>query len=313
VLQSIMEIGNVGSGPGSFDAGLSALSRATAAKGPEGPTGIPVAIGADTVAGLLRELSASEMTWLLNIVDPVLPPEKITQLDQLVSEIVTAAHEGDVNEALAKLATFAALDPRQAEHLASEPSLAPIQKQAGELLVRLSATARVDAETRLQQAVQRVQEPGFAERPIDGIKPATLVLLAERLMDGGGYANWIHSAEISQMVTDPSLWAPPPVMLERIDEQDKVAYISGTRPRMALATLRLWSDATIAGVKKLWRRAPLLALLLGWLLTGVAGAVVALLFRNDLPASLTGWGFEIWALGFLALVGFGFYARVRNR
>jgi len=310
-----MEIGSVGSGPvpSSFDAGLSALSRATAAKGPEIGAGIPITIGADTVAGLLRELSASEMTWLLNIVDPVLPPEKITQLDQLVREIVTSAQGGDVNGALAKLASFAPLDPRQAEHLPSEPSLAPIQKEAGELLVRLSATARVDAETRLQQALRIVQEPGFAERPIDGMKPATLALLAERLVDAGGYANSIHSAEISQKIIDPSLWAPAPVIPERVLEQEEVSYITGTRARTALATLRLWSDATVAGVKRLWRRAPLLALLLGWLLTGLVGASVALLFRNDLPASVTGWGFEIWALGFLALVGFGFYARVRNR
>lgn len=309
-----MEIGSVGSGPGSFDAGLSALSRATAAKGPEIRAGLPpAAIGADTVAGLLRDISASEMTWLLNIVDPVLPPEKVTQLDQLVREIVTAAQGGDVNGALVKLAAFAPLDPPRAEHLASEPSLAPIQKQAAELLVRLSTTARVDAETHLQQALQRVQEPGFAERPIDGMKPATLVLLAERLVDAGGYANWIHSAEISQKVIDPSLWAPPPMTLERLPEQDKVSYIAGMRSRAALASLRLWSAATVKGVKKLWRRAPLLALLLGWLLAGLVAAVIALFLENDLPASVTAWGFEIWALGFLALVGFGFYARVRNR
>ena len=70
---------------------------------------------------------------------------------------------------------------------------------------------------------------------------------------------------------------------------------------------------TVAFLKNLWRRAPLLLLLLGWLAGGVAGGSLVALLRSDLPPSTVSWFFEVWALGFLALVGFGFYMRVRNR
>jgi hypothetical protein len=65
--------------------------------------------------------------------------------------------------------------------------------------------------------------------------------------------------------------------------------------------------------KSLWRRAPLLVLLLGWLVAGLFGGAVAALFLNERAAAAVAVFFEIWALGFLALVGFGFYMRVRNR
>jgi hypothetical protein len=52
-------------------------------------------------------------------------------------------------------------------------------------------------------------------------------------------------------------------------------------------------------VRLLWRRAPLLVLLLTWLAVGIFGGI---LFS----------GFEFWALGFLALVGFGFYRTIRK-
>jgi len=69
-------------------------------------------------------------------------------------------------------------------------------------------------------------------------------------------------------------------------------------------------------IKKLWARAPLLVLLLGWLAVGfVAGSIYAILRMygpsNELEPSVS-WGFEIWGVGFLALVGLGFYAKVRD-
>jgi hypothetical protein len=57
-------------------------------------------------------------------------------------------------------------------------------------------------------------------------------------------------------------------------------------------------------------------LLAGWLAAGVAGGLMSIVARKLWPE---GWiaaqseaGFTVWALGFLALAGFGFYARVRQ-
>jgi hypothetical protein len=69
-------------------------------------------------------------------------------------------------------------------------------------------------------------------------------------------------------------------------------------------------------IQHLWQRAPLLVLLLAWLGMGVGAAVCWLAIKQIWPeswvASLGDFGFEVWGLGFLALVGFGFYARVRK-
>jgi hypothetical protein len=66
----------------------------------------------------------------------------------------------------------------------------------------------------------------------------------------------------------------------------------------------------------LWQRAPLLVMLLVWFAVGFSGGCVFALLRSYWPEmwpeSLVADGFEVWGLGFLALIGFGFYARVRN-
>ena len=60
-----------------------------------------------------------------------------------------------------------------------------------------------------------------------------------------------------------------------------------------------------------WREALLVLLL--WLAAGLAGAVVAALFREDWPTSTIWSFFEMWGIGFLLLILFGFYMRARNR
>ena len=65
-----------------------------------------------------------------------------------------------------------------------------------------------------------------------------------------------------------------------------------------------------------WVALTLTVLLRVWLSLGLAGGAGWLWFRRfELPGEAPSWvsaGFEIWALGFLALVSFGFYMRVRD-
>lgn len=71
-----------------------------------------------------------------------------------------------------------------------------------------------------------------------------------------------------------------------------------------------WGSAAWGGTRRLWRRAPLLVLLLGWLATGLCAGMAAILFAAS--AAPVNAIFNLWAVGFLAIAGFGFYARVRN-
>ncbi|HJT86441.1 MAG TPA: hypothetical protein VJ732_01265, partial [Bryobacteraceae bacterium] len=56
--------------------------------------------------------------------------------------------------------------------------------------------------------------------------------------------------------------------------------------------------------------------LLAWLGMGIAGGAASWAVRRWRPdhfsPSLSDAGFELWGIGFLALILFGFYMRVRN-
>jgi hypothetical protein len=296
-----------GVGAGGTDAGLAGISQGMpVGKSPGVPAGSLTQIGADAVTGLLRELSALQITALLGIIEPSLSPERTTQIDQLLRAAVSATRDGDLSGALAKLATLVSLDPRRAEGLASEPALAPIRQEVEALLVRLTGAARLGAETQLRAATEWLQAPDVVERPTENVRASTLLLFASHLIDAGGYANCIHSAEVSQMVLDPQRWVPAEVAAALSDRARARIRISGAIPWIR-------REVMVARLKRLWRRAPLLVLLLGWLAVGLVGGSAAAVFRDEWPVATVALCFEIWALGFLALVGFGFYMRVRSR
>ena len=112
------------------------------------------------------------------------------------------------------------LDPRRAETLDAEPGLAAISPEVRQLMSRLASTARLDAEGRLDQATHMLGQES---------QPQIAVLLAGRLLEAGGYANYIRSAELSQFA---------------------IRQVSSVRPS--------------PGMRKLWLRGPLLVLLLIW-------------------------------------------------
>jgi hypothetical protein len=70
-------------------------------------------------------------------------------------------------------------------------------------------------------------------------------------------------------------------------------------------------------IGQLWNRAPLLVLMIIWLCMGIAGGIAVSVLRQLSPDSplvaISDPGFQIWGLGFLALVGLGFWARVRGQ
>jgi hypothetical protein len=292
--------GGVDATPARIDQGVPAARSLGATAG--GPT----PVGADAVAGLLRELSASQITALLEVLEPILSPDRTTPLDPLVWAAVSATRSGDTSGALEKLAVLLSIDPRRAEGIASEPGLATIRGEVEALLARLTGDARLGAETRLREATEWLQAPGAADRQIGDVKASTLLLCASQLTDAGGYANYIHSAGVSEMVLDRQRWAPAEAALPSSKRVDVRMRVSGAVPRVR-------RGAMAERLKHLWRRAPLLVLLLGWLALGLFGGSAAVVFRDDWPAAAVALFFEIWALGFLALVGLGFYMRVRRR
>jgi hypothetical protein len=126
--------------------------------------------------------------------------------------------------------------------------------------------ARTEAVRSLASAALVVDAAIKHPPQMDG--PAVLAV-AERLIESGQLANYYRAADLSRAVGG--------------------AYAPVKRGPKKILLLRT-----------LWRRAPLLVLLMGWLLLGLAAPSVE-------------FGFELWGVGFLALVVFQFYVTTRKR
>jgi hypothetical protein len=194
------------------------------------------------------------------------------------------------------LTEFAALSPRRLSSLRG-----PVEA----LVSRLNITAKVDAEVQLAQAVKVIESAGAKELIVREIRTENLVLIAGRLLDAGGYANFVWSAELSKLVSlSPQVKNPDD---RRTAARDLIfAAIGLVRDRLQLKSR----------TRRMWLRAPLLVLLLAWFGAGLAGGVFSMLVRtvwpDGWPASLIAGGFEIWAMGFLVLIAYAFYASVRS-
>jgi hypothetical protein len=296
------------------DSGPTGAELSSALRGPLGPkghahAGLPVAGPAnDSITAILSELSDSGVVRFLERLEKPPLPEMAARLDNLIRASVSTAAEGNVQQALAKLAEFAALSPRRAEGLDAIPDLAPIREEVGRLMLRLTAVAQLDAELRLGHATHLLRVADSGSHLEQEIKPEIAILIAGRLLEAGGYANSMRSAEVSQMLINQYAVAPT---------VSPLPFELPMTIRVGSANTRIGSrNHWILRIERLWQRAPLLVMLLAWFAVGLSGGCVFALMRDYwpemLPESLAANGFEVWGLGFLAMVGFGFYARVRN-
>ena len=302
-----MDVPGVGAGPAGTEA-LHALLAVAGVRGRAGAAPQGPAQAGDAVGEILRQLSEPGVVRFLEMIERPPSPQVAAQLDGLLQASIQAAEEGNVSLALAKLAEVAALDPRRAEALDREPGLAPIHREVSEFMARLAAAAHVDAESRLDRAVHVLGAAEAKAIPGHESGPQMAILVAERLLEAGGYANCIHSAQVSQTLINEYGFAPVPVA-SAVGEPEGVPL---DFERAVIA----WRERWTPRIEKLWRRAPLLVLLVAWLAVGLVGGSIFAILRHwwpqTWPGSMVAGGFEVWGIGFLALVGFGFYARVRN-
>jgi hypothetical protein len=182
------------------------------------------------------------------------------------------------------------IDPPQLVHPA-----APANQAHSAVLV-----AMFNAQVKLSQAEQAVEQSGGRKLPDWETSPQILLQIGHRLYNAGGYGNYIRASAVADTIQS-AYWGATLIhdqislAATRANLVGKDGYPGSLAfPDLSLSKLR-------AGLRRLWRRAPLLVLLLGWLAIGICGG---LLFKS--------FGFEFWALGFLALVGFGFYSTIRR-
>jgi hypothetical protein len=217
-------------------------------------------------------------------------------LDGLLATASVAVGHHDVQRALAALTEYVNRNPEHASTLLNTPSLSPIQGEVKEMLHRITIDARTDAIRLISTAGMVVD--AAAKHP-QGLDSAAVLAIAGRFVESGQLANYVRAAELSQAVMAFYAGEAPDVRLDAA--------------RRKLLPAKAVRRPLLEFVGAMWRRVPLLVLLLGWLGLGVAGGLIALLGRwagGELNPSTVQTCVEVWGTGFLPLVVFQFLIRV---
>jgi len=232
----------------------------------------------DSVAALLGELSQSDLTQLLKIVDAVPHPGEQARAEELLTAAVEAVAARNTGRALDLFRQLAALDPARSATLLAAPALASIRPGMEQLLNQLTAAARLHAEGKLGEATLRLETTNFKEPSSGEARPETFLLVAGRLIEAGGLANYVRSAAISAVVIEQYRWAPAPGA-ELAENQTQSGW--HLPPRLSVAA---------------------------WVALGLASAGLCWWLRDDYLPFVC----EIWAGGLFVLMTFLAWRRLRR-
>ena len=259
-----------GVGPGSAGMDLAAMAReaALSSRGTPAGAGPSKAPTADSVAALLRDLTPSDLTRILAVIEPAPVAGMEARAADLLQAAVTAAAQQEPGRSLPELKQLVTLDPSSAGRLAFELGLESIRPDVERLMLQLSGSARLHAEGRLAEATHRWESQPF-KADVRDFHPETWLLVANRLIEAGGLSNYIRSAAVSGYLIDPARWAP--------------AFEPGQQPVVPSLGKQEWSIA---------RLVPL------WFALGFGAGCLSWWLQYDRVQTI----FEIWAGGLLVLV-----------
>ena len=274
----MMELPGVGSGPAGADRTMAARDLVPPVTPPAIPVSRNLPSAADSVGALLRELAQADITRLLGIVEAARTPAQEAQAGQLLQNALSAIAEQNPVRALEQLRQLAVADPVRAENLAAEPSLATVRPGVEQLLAQLTAAAKLKAEGRLTEATHLLETTTMKDWSADRVKPEVFVIVATRLWEAGGLANYTRSEAVSRTLLEEARWAPTPHM-----------------------------EFTTAQKSRGEVRIPLKLLLMGWLALGLAAGGVCWWLQVE-HIEVVG---SIWLGGLLVLACFGAWQKMQ--
>ena len=193
--------------------------------------------------------------------------------------------------------SFDALTAAPLQHLlqAIEQQLLPLSATLENVSAPTVADAKDMAQKSVDRAAQAIQQSALHNPRIpENLDPQSVLALATRMIETQQYPNYLRATELSNTIVTWYEGGVPDVPVSRPIALKPVRDVWRTRSEP-----RPWTRA----IKHGWRRAPVLVLLLGWLL---AGSIVAILSRESSPILTT------WALGFPALIAFQFILTIRG-
>jgi len=234
----------------------------------------------DGVSRSLLDLASPHLTDLLGRLEHSRSAHSPQVFEGLLNTAVAAVKTNDIHGALTAITAMAKLNPEHAADLVrGEAGLASIRGEVNHLFERMTLSARTEAVQVLAAATAVV--------PALDLTSVSVIATGERFLESGTLMNYIRAVELGQSVLD--LYPVTPQV----------------RNEVPLRRLR-------AMLRSTWRRVPLLVLLAGWFLIGVIGGIASLAGRTVGPGPLSSGTVEVWALGFLLLVGVQFFVTVRN-
>ena len=316
-----MGVGPVGSGTGSVpEAAYAAALDAATRIGSAGTTAAAAGLNADSNAATLGQLAASDLTQLAAMLERQQDPVVAGQVEGLVRDASSAIAQGNTLEAVGTLNQVAALDPQTIEVLRTDPAFAAMRPEIDHLLNHLTPMARMEAEASLGRAEQAMEQGALREGAELPMRAGNLMEAAHRFYDAGGYANYVRASDLAQTIYDNySPWMINYNDATLVRTGAGVSRDAGSKVALQGNIQNAWEAVRKSAphkVKRLWVRAPLLVMLLAWLALGLIVGPVAILIRSwapeSFPESFIDFFYEAWGLGFLAMVGLGFYARVRR-
>jgi hypothetical protein len=273
---------------------------------------------------VIREVAVADLLKLSQILQPASQPEIVARVEGLIQATVTAINEDRREWAVGRFIEAVTTDPSRAEELRSNPEIQVIRNTIDQLLVRLTNVAKMDAETKLTSAERVIEDAGFQKLPNWETSPQALIQIGHRLLEAGGYANFVRTAELATTLQS-AYWGATLVEAPLINgptalkKEDTPIGRRGAGPaavELALYSLGKLRERLPLRLEALWRRAPLLAFLGAWFMLGLGGGLLSAIAKAIWPDSwivaASDFGFQIWGLGFLAIVGFGLWARVRR-
>jgi len=227
---------------------LGALAKALEAELPQlirqiAPLSTSLPIAEDGT--VMHNLATSDLVKLAQIIQPAPAPERVEQLNDLIKETVHAVNDGRIEWAVGRVAEAATLHPLQSEEFRSLPELAPIQANIERLFGRLTTVAKMDAESKISQAEQVMEEAGWAKLPQWETKPQTLLQIAHRLVEAGGYSNYVRSAHLADSTIQSAFWGqtlvqpqiPPVVETTQSEEEESATAERRTAAEATLAVM----------------------------------------------------------------------------
>ena len=226
----------------------------------------------DGVSHSLQDLASPHITDLLGRLEHARNGHSPEMFAGLLRTAVAAVGTHDIHGALSAIAQMVKLHPEHAAQLGARGSGVGSHPRGSEPSVRAVDGGGANG--------SRPDACGCRDGgSCDAIwQSVSVIATAERFLESGTLLNYVRATELGQ-----SVLALYPI------------------------TAKVRSDMPLRWLRAIWRRVPLLVLLTGWFLIGLIGGIIPLVGRPVGSGSV-----EIWAFGFLVLVGFQFVVTVRN-